>query len=260
VVLFLKVASLVDKTYPYLSPDDLVTRARAVMRDFGVRVLPVITRGKLVGVVTRVGVLSITSTRSNYRVLDIAEEPRLTLDVIDDVVESVRKMIRADEWYVPVLSGGKYVGMFGLEDFMRYLLTYESPKHEIPVSEIMTREVETVMPETHVSRLWLKMLRHRFAGFPVVNKRGKVVGFVSQHDLIKAGFTRIELESESAPRKGPRVRNIMVTPPITLTPNEPIRTALYLMVRRNIGRIPIVDEKRYLKGIIDREDVCRVFI
>lgn len=258
--MFLKIGSLTNKSYPSLLPHDLVTKARAIMRDYGVRVLPVVKDFKLLGLVTRISVLSTTSTRSNITVMDVAEDPKVVLDVNDEVISVVKKMIRTDEWYVPVLKSNKYIGMFGLEDFMRYLLTLNDKRHEKKIEEVMTKEVEVITPETPISKLWFKMLKHKFAGFPVVNKRNKVVGFISQHDLIKAGFTRIELESESGPRKGPKVREIMTTPPITLFPKSTVYEALHLMTKRNIGRIPIVNEKGIIVGIVDREDVCKVFI
>lgn len=258
--MFLKVRSLVNKSYPSLSPHDLVTKARAIMRDYGVRILPVIKDFKLIGLVTRVGVLATTSTKSNIIVTDIIEDPKIVLSEDDDVIYSVKKMIKVDEWYVPTLRNNKYIGMFGLEDFMRYLLTVKDERHDRKVEEVMTKDVETVLPETPISKLWFKMLKHKFAGFPVVNKWKKVIGFVSQHDLIRVGFTRIELESESRPRKGPKVRDIMVTPPITLSPKSTIFEALRLMTKKNIGRIPIVNAKGVIIGIVDREDICKVFI
>ena len=52
----------------------------------------------------------------------------------------------------------------------------------------------------------------------------------------------------------------MTTPPITVKPEATLREVVLKMVKSNIGRLPVVDNKMSLAGIIDRSDVCRAFL
>jgi CBS domain-containing protein len=52
----------------------------------------------------------------------------------------------------------------------------------------------------------------------------------------------------------------MKTPVVSLKPTNTVGDAAKLMLERNIGRVPIVDEKGKLDGIVDREDVVKALI
>ncbi len=256
----MKVKALTHLNYPRISPDTLLTRARALMRDLSLRILPVVREGDfLEGILRREHVLGITSTKSNVLVSQVAESPPLVFKASEDVAESFRAMLEFDEWYTPVINEvtGRYVGMLSLDSFLREVSSRGVGGHEKRLSEIMTTRVEHVTPEDFISKVWRKMLVFRYAGFPVVKGRDLVVvGMITQHDLLKKGYTRIELESESGPRPGPRVREAMTTPALTLKPYDKVREALNLMVRNDFGRIPIVSDAGVLVGIVDRSDLC----
>jgi len=79
VIALVSVSLLFSIEYPILRPDEPALRARRVMRDTGLRIIPVVESSILKGIISRLGVLSITSTRSNLRVADIAEEPLVIL-------------------------------------------------------------------------------------------------------------------------------------------------------------------------------------
>ncbi|MEM2021419.1 MAG: CBS domain-containing protein [Zestosphaera sp.] len=256
----MKIRALTHINYPRVSPDTALTRARALMRDLSLRILPVVREGDfLEGVLRREHVLSITSTRSDVLVSQVAESSPLVFKTGEDVAESFKTMLEFDEWYTPVINEvtGKYIGMLSLDSFLREMSSREVRGHEKRLSEIMTTRVEYVTPEDFISKVWRKMLTFRYAGFPVVRGRDLVVvGMITQHDLLKKGYTRIELESESGPRPGPRVREAMTTPALTLKPYNKVREALNLMVRNDFGRVPIVNDAGVLAGIVDRSDLC----
>lgn len=233
------------------------------MRDTGLRVIPVVEADILKGIVSRLGVLSITSTRSNLRVIDIAEEPLVTLKPEDGLYEAVSRMLSVDEWYAPVVDdANRFKGVLGLEHVISYYLGKSEKPAGLskPVEQYMTRDVEVVYAGDHVSSLWKKILKYRYAGYPVLDEDGRLIGVVTQYDLIKHGFTRIDLESESPPKKGPRIREIMSTPPITVRPSDPLVKAAEIMLNRGIGRVLVADMHGDLLGIVDREDVVKAII
>ncbi len=247
--------------FPTIAPHEPATRARQLMRDTGVRILPVVENHRLKGIISRLGVLSITSTRSNLRAIDIASDPSITIDPEEELHAVLEKMLKVDEWYAPIIDiSNRYLGVFGLEKVIEKLLEKKHKCLDRKVEEVMSTNVETIEAEDNVAGLWRKMMKYNYAGFPVVDSKGRLIGVVTQYDLIRYGFTRIELRSESPPRTGPRIREIMSTPPITVKMGETLRKAAELMIKHDIGRVIVVNDKKELKGIIDREDIIRSYL
>ncbi len=247
--------------FPTIAPYEPATRARQLMRDTGVRVLPVVEDHRLKGIISRLGVLSITSTRSNLRAIDIASDPSITVGPEEELRSVLEKMLEVDEWYIPIIdTGNRYLGIFGLEKVIEKLLEKQHTCLNRRVEEVMSTNIETIEAEDNVASLWRKMMKYNYAGFPVVDSKGRLVGVVTQYDLIRYGFTRIELRSESSPRTGPRIREIMSTPPITVKIGERLRKAAELMIKHDIGRVIVVNDKKELRGIIDREDIIRSYL
>jgi CBS domain-containing protein len=261
----MRVKSLLTSRYPTVSRSDLLTHARSLIRDLGLRVLPVVEEGRLLGVLTRESALAITSTRSNTLVRDVMENPRLAFSLEEDLWTALRAMLEFDEWYVPVTSAGtssKYEGILEIDAFLRSALAEFSESRSLgPVGDFMSRNVEYVTPDETIARLWRRMLKTRYAGFPVVRSTRdlEVVGIITQHDLLKKGYTRIELESEAGPRRSIKVREAMTTPAITVKEDSDLYRVAEIMVRNNIGRVPVVDDGGRLVGIVDRSDVCRAY-
>jgi CBS domain-containing protein len=101
------------------------------------------------------------------------------------------------------------------------------------------------------------MLKDRYAAYPVVNDKGVVIGIISQHDLLGISTA---FQSESGPRRGPKISSVMTRPAITVKRNDNITNVIKIMVEKNIGRIPVVDNSNVLIGIIDRSDIIRSFL
>ena len=261
----MRVKSILTTRYPVLRRDHLITHARSLMRDLSLRMLPVVEEGRVVGIVSRESALIVTSTRSNVLVRDVMEAPRVVFETDEDLWTALRVMLELDEWYVPVVSSGtnKYEGVLEIDSFIRAMVAEFSDSRELgPLGDYMTTEVEYVTPEDPITKLWRRMIKTKYAGFPVVrgDRDTRVVGVITQHDLLKKGYTRIELESESGPRFPIKVREAMTTPAITLRGEDDIYSAAELMAGNNIGRIPVVDARGSLVGIIDRSDVCRAYM
>lgn len=252
----------IDTNYPKLSLNDLATKARALMRDYGLRVIPIVEKDKLVGVIYRTNVLSTTSSKSNLLVRDIVYEPKVVLKINDPVKEALLKMLEADEWYAPVIDeNNMFKGIFGIDKVIRDFCYKDIPVNKTPVKEVMTTKVIYVYDDEELSTVFYKMLKHQYSGLPVLNKKGKVVGIITQHDLLKSGFTRLRLESERASSyKRVRARDIMSVNVIKFAPEATIGEVAKVMVEKDVGRVVIVDRKDRLLGIVDREDIVKAYI
>lgn len=258
------VQELMDQRHPFVYVDELVTKARAVIRDFGLRMLPVVEENRrLVGVVSRADVMAVSSSVSPIKVKGVMSNPKLIaiLDMGVDVV--VRRMIQLDEWYVPVVRSFQdyvYSGVFGLENFISASLKRDSPKFSRRLSEIASKNVVVCDVESELDNVWRLMQQKRFSGFPVV-KKDKLVGVVTEKDLLESGALFPTFESKKGRFKAStKVSSVMKTPVFSLKPTNTVRDAAELMVNKNIGRLPIVDDKGALVGIVDREDVVKAIL
>jgi CBS domain-containing protein len=136
----------------------------------------------------------------------------------------------------------------------------------ITAGDIMTSPVYTVGPADRVARIIALLCTHRISGVPVVDRRGHLIGLVSERDILEAMHpgaaglpgkgSRLRLARGLRDISELRARDIMARQIVTAAPEtEPLRLAS-LMALHKIRRIPIVVGKR-LVGIVSHGDVYR---
>ena len=260
----MRVQDITDRKYPSIYADELATKARAVLRERGLRTLPVIDENKhLLGVVTRSDLMAITSSVSPIRVKGVMSTPRLIATPDRDARFVVQKMLRLDEWYIPVVESSqnkKYIGMLGLENFIAANLKKETSRLSIPLSKIMSTELFVCSVNDEVDNVWRTMQEKSFSGCPVVAK-GKLVGMLTQANLLERSIVFPAFEAKKGRFKAPpKISSIMKVPVISLKPTNTVKDAAEIMLKKDIGRVPIVDDGGELVGIIDREDIVRTLI
>jgi len=144
----------------------------------------------------------------------------------------------------------------------------------LTAKEIMTKEVVMVKKDTKVSELANILTKNRISGVPVVDDAGKVIGVVTESDLVEQSkslhlptvFTILDsvifLESEKHFEKelkkmtGARVGDIFSDNPVTVTPGTPIREIANIMTEKKAYTIPVIDGNK-LVGVIGKADVVR---
>jgi CBS domain-containing protein len=138
------------------------------------------------------------------------------------------------------------------------------------VKDIMTAGVVTVRPGTEYREMAAMFSQHRVSGFPVVDDEGKVIGVVSETDLLAVAAADPDPGPHPAPRGWrPHRRQltvgeatagaVMTHPAVTIGPDAPVRDAARLMHSLRLQRLPVVDHDGHLAGIITRSDVLAVF-
>ena len=258
------VQDIMDRNYPFLYSDELATKARATLRSRGLRVLPVVDEHKhLLGVISRGNVMVITSSISPIRVRGIMSVPKFVATMEMDLSHAVREMIRLDEWYIPVVRSSQdntYTGLLGLEDVISTFLERNIAKLSKPLSDVMSTRLVTCSPDDEVDNIWRLMQERAFAGLPVV-KREKLVGMVTQKDLLDSGVIFPAFEAKKGRFKAPsKISSVMKTPVISMKTTSTVKEAAELMLEKNIGRVPVVNEKGKLVGLVDREDIVKVLL
>jgi len=139
------------------------------------------------------------------------------------------------------------------------------------VCDVMTTAVLTVdriTPYQDIDRL---LTKHRISGVPVLKMGREVVGVVSETDLLAAEDETSRQARMAGSmgrrwhlRKQPHVQltagALMTSPAITIGPEATIPGAARLMNTHHISRLPVIDEKGKLIGIVSRRDLLSVFL
>ncbi len=138
------------------------------------------------------------------------------------------------------------------------------------VKEIMATDVVDVGPEASLYYAIQLMLAQKVSGLPVVDRRGQLVGIVSEGDLLRRTELGTSLRSNGLSRSlaravdaiayttahSRRVRDVMSAAPVTTTSDATLGAAVELMEQHGVKRLPVVDQGR-LVGIVSRADFLR---
>ena len=137
------------------------------------------------------------------------------------------------------------------------------------VKEVMTRHVRTVSVKTGFKEMVRLIEEARVSALPVVSEDGKVLGVVSEADLLlKEEGPEVEehplFQSRAQRRErlkavGTAAGGVMTAPAITAHPGMRVQQAARLMHTRGLKRLPVVDAHGCLVGIVSRSDLLRVF-
>lgn len=243
--------------------DDPATRVRALFREYGYRSFPVVdSEGRLTGIITRGDIMRISSSRSNLLAGGLMSTNVFTALPGENILEAARKMIRMDVERLPVVNSSTdstLVGIISAHDIIEALLESGHEPIKKRVADIMTREVVVCSYDDPVTKVWTKMDDTGFSGMPVV-KNGEIIGIITRKDIIDAGFARISREDDKGKARNPAsVEKVMTTPAITVYRETDVREAGRIMVEKQIGRLPITENKKVV-GIVDRDDVISAWL
>ena len=130
------------------------------------------------------------------------------------------------------------------------------------VHEVMTTDVATIAAETPLRDVASLFTVRGISGAPVVDGEGRVLGVVSEADVIRVadGGVRRPRRSLRRTRFLPGTAGAeMTSPPVTVTPDRRVADAAALMLERRVNRLPVIADDR-LVGIVTRADLVRAFL
>ncbi|WP_405626298.1 CBS domain-containing protein [Streptomyces sp. NBC_01396] len=144
------------------------------------------------------------------------------------------------------------------------------------VGSVMTTEVVRAEYGTPFKEVTRRLGGHRISGLPVVDDDDKVIGVISETDLMvrqaetsdahepKKRFRLAELTSrarkQAAKARARTAGQLMTEPPITVHADNSIVEAARTMAQHRVERLPVLDEADRLVGIVTRRDLLRVFL
>ena len=142
---------------------------------------------------------------------------------------------------------------------------------EMLVRDVMTEKVRSTTKYENIMYVADILTENNISGLPVVDKENKVIGIISQADILSmVGVSRDHtfkdllkyMLGERLPerRMGDLVGDIMTSPALTIKPGENIAEAVKIMDGNNIRRLTVVDENNTLIGILTRTDILKAVI
>jgi CBS domain-containing protein len=138
------------------------------------------------------------------------------------------------------------------------------------VRDVMTAGVVTAAKDTPFEAVAAALRRHRISAVPVVDGESRVIGVVSESDLLAKlalgidedrlpGAAGIRHRHQLEKARAVTAAELMTSPAMTVRPDDTVEQAARVMYKRNVKRLPVVDADGHLAGIVSRADVLAVF-
>ncbi|MET9725943.1 CBS domain-containing protein [Streptomyces zaomyceticus] len=137
------------------------------------------------------------------------------------------------------------------------------------VADVMTKKVVAVLPGAEFKEIVAAMERWKVTAVPVVEGEGRVVGVVSEADLLlkeefhdhRLGLVEQMRRLDATAKAGSRrAEDLMTSPAVTVAPEASLPQAARLMASHHVKRLPVVGTSGTIQGIVSRSDLLKVFL
>ncbi|MBC7091164.1 MAG: CBS domain-containing protein [Nitrososphaeria archaeon] len=262
-----------------VKPSDTLARAKNLMLSKKIGRLVVVEDDKVVGILTREDIAkAIISSKPSIKsrpidqllVSHFMRKEILTVQRTASISEAAKLMLDKEIGGVPVTSGKRLIGIITTHDITKYVA--QLPLENLLVKDYMCREVATVSPFhsiAHVAELLFRTPTHRVI---VLDARKKPVGIITPSNLtfVKFATTKAVSSKRSLSRGGEATHerisyvaiataeDIMTTPLVIVHENDNVKFAASIMVKKDIGALPVLNEGGSVSGIFSKKEVLEI--
>jgi CBS domain-containing protein len=136
------------------------------------------------------------------------------------------------------------------------------------VRDVMTTSVVAVRRDASFKEMAAILRSRRISAFPVLDDAGRVIGVVSESDLLVKEAVQADSSSflaairhirEDEKAAGVTAGDLMTSPAVTIGPDASVEEAARVMYDRRVKRLPVVNAAGRLLGVLSRADVLAVF-
>jgi CBS domain-containing protein len=186
-------------------------------------------------------------------IVTFVDRPDRIARVMPDILEMVREGLITTTPVEVIKYTSRAIGPF--------------PAH-LTVADVMTRQVVSVRPDTPVAEIVALLIDRALRSAPVVDAENRVIGIITDGDLLTRGATELPLALQRELSLAERAATIetlaahphtaadLMTPdPVTLPETTPLAEAAAVMADRGLKRIPVVDAQQRLVGMVSRSDL-----
>jgi CBS domain-containing protein len=251
-------------------PDDDLSLASQIMRWAGVRHLPVVDGGLVVGILTARDLLRRAAegedTDGGQPVREFMTPDPELVGPEDEVATACALMVAHKIGCLPVVDGDRLVGIVTTTDIVGSQISagLTAPPADlgrVAVALSMKSDPPRVSPHAPLLEAVGLMVDRDVRHVPVVDEAGRVVGIVSDGDIRTAIGDPIEaLHRELTELEGLEVAGVMTTDVVTVREDRHLSDVARQFVDERVGAIPVVDASDRLVGIVTYVDVIRALL
>lgn len=137
------------------------------------------------------------------------------------------------------------------------------------VSDVMTHTVAAIGRKASFKEIVQLMEQWKVSALPVLEGEGRVIGVVSEADLLPKEefrdsdpdrYTQLRRLSDLAKAGAVTAEDLMTAPAVTVRANATLAQAARTLARAKVKRLPVVDDMGLLEGVVSRGDLLKVFL
>jgi CBS domain-containing protein len=250
-------------------PDDDLTVAAQIMRWAGVRHLPVLENGEVIGVLTERDLLrhraeAGTSDDADLLVRNFMTRPPHTIGPDEDLAAACAMMVARRIGCLPVVDGGKLVGIVTTTDLLGSQLAARMAPPPATITRVevaMKRDPPTVAAYAPLLEAVGIMVDRDVRHVVVIDEHERVAGIVTDRDVRTAIGDPLEaLRQELTELEELKVSGVMTTDVITVRDDARLSDVARQFVDERVGALPVVDARGRLVGIVSYVDVIRALL
>jgi CBS domain-containing protein len=259
------IGTLMSEAPMVIAPDDRLDRAESVLRVTHARHWPVARDRSFVGILSLRDLLTVrlpeslpvdddggTDQHDHLRAGQLIGASHIVAHPEDDLGSAAALMNRYRLWCLPVVEGGDLVGVVTLNHFVEHAaMMLRQEEYELGfapmVARLMTYSPLGTVPEFERVDVAEALMRQHHVRHLLVMNGEQLVGLVSERDILEV------LRSSGQPASAIIVREIMTSALKTTTPESEAAAAADVLVKRNIGALPVLRNGRVI-GILCKSD------
>jgi len=181
------VADIMTRQVVTISSDTKLLEAADIMLKHHLRRLPVVDNNILVGILTVTDlVFEMNTPLAKGRISDYMNRTVHSVNISASVHDAMRVMMSESTGCVVVMSGKDMAGILTERDILREVLARGRSIHETKVADIMPKDIIKLDWDAQVTHACHMMYYYGVRRVPVVNKKGTVIGVVTERDLLNA--------------------------------------------------------------------------
>ncbi|WP_423792708.1 CBS domain-containing protein [Methanocaldococcus indicus] len=263
-----------------IPPTTTIRKALIIMNNNQFRRLPVANPGskKLEGIITAMDIVNFIGGGDKYnlirekhnrnfyhaindKVKEIMTKDVVTLSENADIDEAIETFLEKNVGGVPIVNkDNKILGVITERDVIKTLI--DKIDEDTTIDKYTTKKVICATPGERLKDVARTMVRNKFRRLPVVREE-KLVGIITTTDFIKllgSDWAFEKLKTGNVREiTNVRMEEIMAKNVITTNEEAKLKDVAKIMIEKNVGAIPVVDDDNKLIGIITEKDVIRYF-
>jgi CBS domain-containing protein len=207
-----------------------------------------------------------TSRLHTATLFRLSEDLPVVIDWVDTPERVDRLLPRVREMVIE--------GLITVDDVLIAAYSHRPVRADVPerlrVADVMTRNVVRVHPETPLGELVQLLVGRDYRAVPVIDATERVVGIVTNGDLVERGGLAMRLELLATAERdklqhalatlmanGRTTADVMTREVVTVLSDLSVLETARLMAQRRLKRLPVVDPAGHLLGIVSRVDLLR---